>query len=65
MNSSKETETKADYLDLPDAPDFVSEPPFIPLAEMIKLCEEMLPVWNKRRFEEEEPLPMIFEYFYL
>ena len=41
-------------LDLPDAPDFVSEPPQIGLIEMIQMCEKMLPYWNKKRFEELE-----------
>jgi len=39
---------------LPDCPDFESHPPEIPLWANIKMCEEMLPVWNKKRFEEEQ-----------
>ena len=40
-----------DFLDLPDCPDFISEPPFIPVWANIKLCEEMLPIWNAKRLK--------------
>lgn len=43
-------------LDLPDAPDFISEPPQYTLIEMIQMCEKMLPHWNKQRFERLEKL---------
>ncbi|MCO6429222.1 MAG: hypothetical protein J5J00_00040 [Deltaproteobacteria bacterium] len=60
MSSDKREEKAAgslnandsDFLDLPDYPNYVSEPPFIPVWANIKLCEEMLPVWNARRLEE-------------
>ena len=58
-------ELPATFLKLPDAPDFVSRPPDISLAENIKLCEEMLTTWNRRRFESGVQLPMITEPFYL
>ena len=31
-------------LNLPDAPDFISKPPQYTAAEMIALCEKMLPL---------------------
>lgn len=37
-------------LSLPDAPDFISEPPKFTLLEMIEMCEKMLPYWNEQRF---------------
>lgn len=37
-------------LNLPDAPDFYSTPPQYTVIEMIKICEAMLPYWNKKRF---------------
>ena len=40
------------FLELPDAPDFVSMPPDLPVWANIKLCEEMLPVWNKLRAQD-------------
>jgi hypothetical protein len=40
-------------LNLPDAPDFISEPPKFTLLEMIQICEKMLPFWNKQRFEQQ------------
>ncbi len=43
-------------LNLEDAPDFVSEPPQYTAAEMIKICEAMLPYWNKIRFSPEAKL---------
>lgn len=42
-------------LNLPEAPDFISKEPNIPQAEMIKLCEKMLPHWNKIRYSKPEP----------
>lgn len=69
MNDSKPpadpSEKEDDLLDLPDAPDFTSKPPALSVAENIRLCEKMLPAWNKKRFEklaQEEPN---FEPFYL
>ena len=46
---------ESDILDLPDAPDFISKPPKYPLAEMIKLCEAMLPHWNRLRLLNPPP----------
>jgi hypothetical protein len=51
--------------DLPDAPEFVFRDPEISLADNIKLCEEMLPVWNKTRFEKHSEWPATTEEFYL
>lgn len=45
----------SDILNLPDAPDFISRPPDYSLAEMIALCEKMLPFWNKQRYSNPEP----------
>lgn len=39
----------------PDAPDFVSTPPQYSVAEMIRLCEALLPYWNKIRYSKPEP----------
>lgn len=40
------------YLDLPDAPDFISKEPDITFEQNIRQCEEMLPFWNKERNKE-------------
>ena len=46
----------SDILDLPEAPDFISRPPVYTVAEMIALCEKMLPFWNAQRYSKpEEP----------
>lgn len=39
----------SDILNLPEAPDFISKPPVYTAAEMIKICEPMLPYWNRQR----------------
>jgi len=69
MNDSKDNMrvscNSSDYLDLPDCPDFESYPPDISLAANIKICEEMLPVWNKKRFESKEHMTVWEEEFYL
>ena len=53
-------------LNLPDAPDFISKPPEYTVAEMIKICEALLPYWNKRRFVDgENPLEIMPEDFVL
>ncbi len=44
-----------DILDLPEAPDFISQKPEFTLEEMIAICEEMLPYWNKIRYSKPEP----------
>jgi hypothetical protein len=54
----------SDILNLPDAPDFISEPPAYSLAEMIQLCEKMLPYWNALRYSKPEP-PFVGEAFSL
>ena len=51
-----------DLLDLPDAPDFCSEPPRYSMAEFIALCEKLLPYWNKERYSKPLP-PFIGEAF--
>lgn len=43
-----------DILNLPKAPDFISRPPVYSLAEMIELCEKMLPYWNEIRYSKPE-----------
>ena len=45
----------SDILNLPEAPDFISEPPAYTLEEMIALCEKMLPYWNEIRYSKPEP----------
>ena len=45
----------SDILDLPEAPDFISRPPQYSIAEMIALCEKMLPHWNAQRYSKPEP----------
>ena len=67
-NSKKSAPNKiraTELLDLPDAPDFVSVTPEVSLEDNIKLCEQMLEVWNKDRFEKLKELPIITEDFYL
>ena len=53
-----------DILDLPKAPEFISKPPVYTLAEMIELCEKMLPYWNEIRYSKPEP-PFVGEPFKL
>ena len=45
----------SDILDLPVAPNFISEAPQYTLTEMFMICEKMLPYWNKIRYSK--PLP--------
>lgn len=54
----------SDLLNLPDAPDFLSEPPHYTMNEMIALCETLLPYWNKQR-ETEVPKAFVGEPFQL
>ena len=44
-----------DILDLPEAPEFMSEAPKISHKEMIAICEKMLPHWNRIRYSKPEP----------
>ena len=44
-----------DILNLPDAPDFISDPPTYTFEEMIRLCERLLPYWNEKRYSKPEP----------
>ena len=53
------------FLDLPEAPDFHSMPPNLSVKDNIALCEQMLAVWNKKRFEQIDLLPILTEEFYL
>ena len=46
----------SDQLVLPDAPDFISLAPQQSLAEMIAICEKMLPYWNAIRYSKPEPV---------
>ena len=47
-----------DILDLPDAPDFISEIPQYTVSEMIQICEPMLPYWNQIRYNKpSDPWP--------
>ena len=45
----------SDYLNLPDAPDFISRPPAYTASEMVQICEKMLPHWNRIRYSRPEP----------
>lgn len=45
----------SDILNLPDAPDFISEPPRYTAGEMAQLCEKMLPHWNRIRYAKPRP----------
>ena len=45
----------SDILNLPDAPDFISEPPRYTASEMAAMCEKLLPEWNKIRYSKPEP----------
>ena len=53
------------FLDLPNAPDFISDAPKISLAENIKLCEQMLHVWNANRTNRLKSIAIPREEFYL
>ncbi len=56
MSTQNKTNPPNDLdLNLPDAPDFMSEPPRYTVAEMIVLCEKMLPYWNVRRYAPGSP----------
>jgi len=44
-----------DILNLPAAPDFISEPPKYTASEMAQMCEAMLPHWNKIRYSQPQP----------
>jgi hypothetical protein len=44
----------SDILNLPEAPDFISVEPVLPLAEFIALCEKNLPTLNAKRFANPE-----------
>lgn len=61
--ASKDRHKKDYFLLLPDAPDFISEPPRLCMANYIKFCEELLPSELVRR-EQSEELPIITEDFY-
>ena len=54
----------SDLLNLPDAPDFVSRPPVYTAQEMIEICEELLPFWNRVR-RTTPPPPFLGEAFCL
>jgi hypothetical protein len=43
----------AQDLIFPDAPDFMAEPVVFSASEMAKMCEFMLPIWNKKRYAQE------------
>ncbi len=45
----------SDILVLPDAPDFISNPPKYSMNEMIQICEKMLPYWNTVRYSKPDP----------
>jgi len=46
---------ESDILNLPDAPDFISEPPAMTMEQMLALDEKMLPFWNKERIKNAPP----------
>lgn len=45
----------SDILNLPEAPDFMSEETDLTLNELIALCEKMLPYTNEIRYSKPEP----------
>jgi len=72
MNNSKDSVHKPTkdandaFLDLPNALDYISTPPNLSVEENIKLCEKMLPFWNKKRFEDQSYFDdQVLEPFYL
>ena len=42
-------------LNLPDAPDFISEAHYYTASEIIQMCEPFLPYWNSIRYSKPEP----------
>ena len=40
----------------------MSEVPYIPHSEMIKICEAMLPYWNKIRYAKEDEGCLVEEF---
>ena len=56
MNDKKNILPDNLILNLPDASDFISLPPTYTPAELIALCEKMLPIWNIER--EKNPPPV-------
>lgn len=56
--------TDENDLNLPFDPEFISTPPQYTVAEMIQICEKMLPFWNKKRLENPPP-PVVMEPFVL
>lgn len=54
----------SDLLNLPDAPDYVSEEPRYTMNEMIALCEAILPYLNRDRYTKKEE-PVVGEPFVL
>jgi len=53
---------ESDILNLPDAPDFISEAPSYTASEMIEICEKMLPYWNSLRYSAPEPEVVMEEF---
>lgn len=43
-----------DILNLPNAPDFISEEPHIGFNQMISMCEKMLSELNKNRYSKPD-----------
>jgi len=64
MTEQKTKLREEDDLNLPDAPDFISKPPEMTHAEMIRLCEQMLPEWNRIRYSKPE-VKVVMEPFVL
>ncbi|MCI5066066.1 hypothetical protein MRY87_10105 [bacterium] len=61
-SDSKEIREEGDYfLDLPDTSDFKPLLVDISLAANIKLCEEMLHIWNARGCEPDNPYAVPFK----
>lgn len=54
MSTSEDNLPDHLILELPSGEDFVSTPPAYSVIEMIRICEAMLPHWNRRRFVESE-----------
>lgn len=55
---------ESDLLDLPEAPDFISDTPQLSMDQLIALAEKMLPYSNSQRYSKPEP-PFVGEAFTL
>lgn len=52
----KDESVIAKELVFPDAPDFMAQPVLFSATEMAEMCERMLPIWNKKRYAQEDEI---------